>query len=173
MNQGSDIAYAAGSEVIRLLPGGGRAPVAFGTPCPVTDQEEPEIVQMYAAHYRALLNLGTLDERQRIDVSNLLSKCEMRLHPDGGGAAGPMAADRFRSGAGAKPSAEEPARSRCRLLQEHESCLTAIRLYAAGARRALAKGDLEAVRFALERIDAQAVRAGALLQAVRIKSDAT
>ena len=147
MNQGRDIAYAAPLAGAHPLPGGGDRPLPVSMPFPLADQEEPEIVRMYAAYYRALLNLGTLDDRQRTDVSKLLSKCEVRLRRERDAHVGLERAGQTRPAAAVRtaPSPEGSRPLPCRRLHEQQSCLTSVRLYAAVARRALESGHADMV----------------------------
>lgn len=113
-------------------------------------EEEPEIVRLFAAHYRALLRLRQLTPAQRMHLTRLLGLCEAHL-PEC---------------AGARPDA--PGRADGDLLaasRQGVECLTAIRLYASGAQRALAIGNSAPVAHALASIITQVDRAHALLAA--------
>lgn len=121
-------------------------------------EEEPEIVRLFAAHYRSLLRLRHLSPLQREHLTRLLDLCEAQLpecHDDPPRAPGQTSAGR-----------------RAALHQELE-CLSAIRLYAAGAQRALANGRPGAAAEALAKIIAQVERTQALLTASRRLTEPT
>lgn len=101
------------------------------------DEEEPEIVDLLAVHYRNLLALHGLSVAQRAWIGHLLTDCEVRLRNGG-------VHDRFRDVLASGPAVGVRHRRR--------EWLTAVRLYAAGAQRALARGRPEAASYALSRI---------------------
>ena len=114
------------------------------------DEDEPEIVRLLVAHYRALLRLRQWSPAQRIQLTRLLDQCEARLSG---------------SDSDAAHVARWAARERPGALHHWRECLTAIGLYAAGAQRALAVGRADAAGQALAEISVQVERARALLQA--------
>lgn len=93
-------------------------------------EEEPELIRLQAEHYRAMLSLTRLTDCQRGYLHRLLGNCEAQLTQG-------------------TPSE----------WHQHAECLTAIRLYAAGARRALRSRDYEAAVWALAKVDAEVSRA--------------
>lgn len=124
---------------------------ASGDPAFV-DEEEPEIVYLLMAHCRALLQLQRLTPAQRVRLSGLIAGYEARL-----------------SGLGdfPFPGPEQRYREPPSAVQDRRGCLTAIRLYAAAASRALATGRPELARQALARMSLQVDRAQALFAAAR------
>lgn len=101
------------------------------------DEEEPEIVDLLAAHYRNLLALHRLSAQQRAGIGHLLADCEVRLRHGG-------EHDRSREVLASGPAVGVHHRN--------SEWLTAVRLYTAGAQRALARGRPEAASHALSRI---------------------
>lgn len=145
-----------------------------GARCQETAEErEPEIVRLLASHYRALAKLGRLTSWQRDRLRRLIANCEATLaddtvHPradyNGGGARG--------SSEVAWQLVERRADAAARQGQHQNiECLTAIRLYAAGARRALANGNVDLVVSALAKIEAQVTNAHDLISATQCASD--
>lgn len=116
------------------------------------DQEEPEIVRLFMAHYRTLLRLRHLTPPQRLHLTRLLAMCEAQLPVCIGG---PPDAPALANG--------DPPRASHHALE----CLTAIRLYAIGAQRELAIGRPDPAAQALAEIITQVDRAHALFAASR------
>lgn len=136
--------------------------------------EEQEFIRLNASHYQALLKLGHLTSSQRSHIMGLLAECE---------AIPTNRIDHFATGCGGRrepqgfndPSRSVDSRSRepiRRTLHENVECLTAIRLYALGVRKALSNGKADVAASALTKIDAQVVRAYELISAARRASDA-
>lgn len=112
------------------------------------EHEEPEILRLLAAHFRAMLMLPGLTDRQRHELCQSLADCESRLPGH----------------ANNRPCAPlPPADDHAETMRQPMECLTAIRLYAAGAQQALSRGRPEAVAHALAAIGISAARADSLL----------
>jgi hypothetical protein len=130
--------------------------------CRMTAAErEPEIIRLLASHYRALLKLPQLTSRQRHHLRQLITKCEARLADDPGHPLVDYGRNGARGGSDVPWQLIERHADAATRQGQHQKieCLTAIRLYAAGARKALANGKADLVAFALAKIETQVTRA--------------
>ncbi len=135
-------------------------------------EQEPEIVGLLASHYRALLGLGQLTGSQRRRLRQLIVDCETRLAEDLERPQADCSGQGARGGSEvAWPVAERHANVAPRQRQHQKiDCLTAIRLYTAGARKALTNGNVDSVVSALAKIEAMVTQAHNLLSATQSAS---
>ena len=122
--------------------------------------EEAEIVRLIAAHYRSLLDLRRLNDGQRQHIGWLLRKCET-------GAAGRDIAEALHC----KTHRDRDHGAAAHRVHEEANCLTAIRMYAAGAQRALAAARPDAAAQALALIMQQVERAARLNAEMRLADE--